>query len=126
MISIMEANETVKMITQENLDVRTITMGISLIDCIDSDLEKVKKKANYGSDVRQVLTWVENGDVSCGVVYATDAFTTDKVEIVCYAPEGSCKRVIYPVGIVEASKNKDAAKKFVESDESIKELLSLI
>ncbi len=77
-------------------------------------LEEVKKKANYGSDVRQVLTWVENGDVSCGVVYATDAFTTDKAEIVSYAPEGSCKRVIYPVGIVEASKNKDAAKKFVE------------
>ena len=41
MISIMEANETVKMITQENLDVRTITMGISLIDCIDSDLDRL-------------------------------------------------------------------------------------
>lgn len=31
------------MIEKENLDVRTITMGISLLDCIDSDLEKVKK-----------------------------------------------------------------------------------
>ena len=44
MISIMEANETVKMITQENLDVRTITMGISLIDCIDSDLDRLNEK----------------------------------------------------------------------------------
>ena len=34
MINIFEVNETNKMIEQENLDVRTITMGISLLDCI--------------------------------------------------------------------------------------------
>ena len=39
-----EVNETNKMIEQENLDVRTITLGISLLDCIDSDLEKVNRK----------------------------------------------------------------------------------
>lgn len=44
MININEVLETNKMIEQENLDVRTITLGISLLDCIDSDLEKVKKK----------------------------------------------------------------------------------
>ena len=38
MINIFEVNETNKMIEHENLDVRTITMGISLLDCIDSDL----------------------------------------------------------------------------------------
>ena len=36
MINIFEVNETNKMIEQENLDVRTITMGISLLDCIDT------------------------------------------------------------------------------------------
>lgn len=41
MINIFEVNETNKMIEQENLDVRTITMGISLLDCIDSNLEKL-------------------------------------------------------------------------------------
>lgn len=41
MINIFEVNETNKMIEQENLDVRTITMGISLLDCIDSDLDKL-------------------------------------------------------------------------------------
>lgn len=39
MISITEAIETNKMINEENLDVRTITLGISLLDCIDSDLK---------------------------------------------------------------------------------------
>lgn len=43
MININEVLETNKMIEQENLDVRTITLGISLLDCIDSDLETLKK-----------------------------------------------------------------------------------
>jgi len=42
MINFYEVNETNKMIEKENLDVRTITMGISLLDCIDSNLEKLK------------------------------------------------------------------------------------
>ena len=41
MISVYEVNETNKMIEQENLDVRTITLGISLMDCIDSDLDRL-------------------------------------------------------------------------------------
>ncbi len=44
MINIYEVNETNKMIEKENLDVRTITLGISLLDCIDADLESCKKK----------------------------------------------------------------------------------
>lgn len=36
--------ETIKMIEEEKLDIRTITMGISLLDCIDSDGEKARKK----------------------------------------------------------------------------------
>ena len=41
MININEVIETNKMIDKENLDVRTITLGISLLDCIDSDLNKL-------------------------------------------------------------------------------------
>ena len=43
MINIFEVNETNKMIEHENLDVRTITLGISLLDCIDSNLDKVNE-----------------------------------------------------------------------------------
>ncbi len=41
MINLREVVETNEMIEKENLDVRTITMGISLLDCIDSDVERV-------------------------------------------------------------------------------------
>ncbi|MCI6811608.1 MAG: PFL family protein [Lachnospiraceae bacterium] len=44
MLNIFEVAETNKMIEEENLDVRTITLGISLLDCIDSDLERLRKK----------------------------------------------------------------------------------
>jgi hypothetical protein len=44
MINIGEVLETNAMIEKENLDVRTITLGISLLDCIDSDLNKVNEK----------------------------------------------------------------------------------
>ena len=43
MINILEAAETGRMITQENLDVRTITMGISLLDCISADLNTLRE-----------------------------------------------------------------------------------
>ena len=44
MISITEIQETNDMITRENLDVRTITLGISLMDCIDADLDRLCEK----------------------------------------------------------------------------------
>ena len=39
MINLFEVTETNKMIEQENLDVRTITIGISLLDCMDHDID---------------------------------------------------------------------------------------
>ncbi len=51
-----EIMETIKMIQEENLDVRTITMGISLIDCMDTDINKSCEKVynkiyNYAKDL---------------------------------------------------------------------------
>ncbi len=44
MITNKEILETIEMITNQNLDIRTITMGISLIDCMDTDIDKSCKK----------------------------------------------------------------------------------
>nr|WP_319487166.1 molybdate ABC transporter substrate-binding protein [uncultured Caproiciproducens sp.] len=84
-------------------------------------LDAVKKKAVYGSDVRQVLTWVESGDVDCGIVYATDAATSDKIQVAAEAPSGSHNPVVYPAAVLKSSKNADAAKAFLaflSSDEA--------
>lgn len=55
MINILEVVETNKMIEQEKLDVRTITLGISLLDCIDSDLIKVRSNI-----YKKITTVAEN------------------------------------------------------------------
>lgn len=65
MINRWEVNETNKMIEQENLDVRTITIGISLLDCIDSDLKKLNeniynKITTVAKDLVSVGTTIEN------------------------------------------------------------------
>ncbi len=61
MINILEVNETNKMIEQENLDVRTITMGISLLDCIDSDIDKTCENV-YNKITRLAGDLVKTGD----------------------------------------------------------------
>lgn len=75
--------------------------------------EAVFAKANLGTDVRQVLTWVEIGEVDAGLVYATDAAATDKVKVVCQAPEDSADKIIYPVAILRASAHAQAANAFI-------------
>lgn len=77
-------------------------------------LDAVKEKSVYGSDVRQVLAWVESGEADCGVVYSTDAKISDKIKIVATAPENSHKTVIYPAAVIKDSKNIDEAKKFLD------------
>ena len=75
--------------------------------------DAVKAKSVYGSDVRQVLTWVETGEADAGLVYATDAAATDGVKVVAKAPDGSHKPVIYPAAVLKDSKQLDLAKDFL-------------
>ncbi len=74
--------------------------------------EAVRDKANFASDVRTVLSWVEEDACDAGIVYATDAAASGKVRVVASAPNGSCPPVVYPVGIIRASEKKSAAKAF--------------
>lgn len=61
MINIFEVNETNQMIERENLDVRTITMGISLLECCDSDLDALNEKI-YRRITTQARNLVATGE----------------------------------------------------------------
>ena len=61
MINIYEVEETNKMVEQENLDVRTITMGISLLDCVDADLSRCMEKI-YNKITTAARDLVKTGD----------------------------------------------------------------
>jgi uncharacterized protein (UPF0210 family) len=60
MINMYEVNETNEMIEHENLDVRTITLGISLMDCIDSDLDTLNENI-YNKMTRLAKDLVKTG-----------------------------------------------------------------
>lgn len=78
-------------------------------------LDKVKTKAVYGKDVKEVLTWVETGNVDAGVVYGTDAKASTKVKVAAVAANDLYKTpVVYPVAVIKASKNIDATKEFLK------------
>jgi molybdate transport system substrate-binding protein len=75
--------------------------------------DKIKSKVVLGKDVRQVLTYVETGNVDAGLVYATDARISTKVRVVAVAPESSHHPIVYPVAVVAGSRNQQAARDFI-------------
>lgn len=74
---------------------------------------KVQPKEVLGADVRQVLTYVEGGNVDAGIVYSTDALTSSKVKVVASAPDAINANVVYPVAVIKASKNPEVAKHYL-------------
>ena len=85
--------------------------------------KNVESKVVYAKDVRQVLSYVETGNVSAGIVYKTDALVSDKVNIVATADPATHTPIIYPVGIIKDSEHYEAAKDFysyLQSEDALK------
>lgn len=75
--------------------------------------DAVNSKAILAKDVRQVLTYVETGNVDAGIVYATDAQSSSKVKVVATAPPNSHSPIVYPAAVIKDSKNPAAARAFL-------------
>jgi molybdate transport system substrate-binding protein len=73
---------------------------------------QLEGKIVFAKDVLQVLTYVESGNVDAGIVYKTDAFSSKKIEIVETAEPKSHSPIIYPLGVVKKSKQKEEAINF--------------
>ena len=70
---------------------------------------KVEPKLAQADNIRNALTLVSRGEAKFGIVYATDAKADPKVKVVGTFPEATHSPIIYPVALVETSKNPDAA-----------------
>lgn len=75
--------------------------------------DKIKDKAVLAKDVRTVLTYVETGNVEAGIVYKTDAVSSDKVKLIATAPEGSHQPIVYPVAVLSGTKQPKTAEDFL-------------
>ncbi|MGG4266266.1 molybdate ABC transporter substrate-binding protein [Peribacillus simplex] len=76
--------------------------------------KEIEEKLVYAKDVRQVLTYVETGNVDAGLVYKTDAMSSAKVDIVATAKEDLHDPIIYPVGVIKESSHPKEAQLFYE------------
>lgn len=76
--------------------------------------KSLENKLVFTKDVRQVLSYVETGNVDAGIVYATDAKLSDKIKEVAIATENTHSPIIYPVAILKDSKNLEAAQSFID------------
>jgi molybdate transport system substrate-binding protein len=81
-------------------------------------LEQVKSKFVLGNNVKSVLTIVETGDVDAGIVYITDARSSNKVVTVATADEKLHSPIRYPIAVLKSSKSLDGSKQYVEFLES--------
>lgn len=101
--------ETIKMIEEEKLDIRTITMGISLLDCIDSDGDKAREKIynkiiTSAKDLVKVAKEIEN---EFGIPIVN-------------------KRVsVTPISIIAGATNEDNYLKFAETLDKAAEDLNI-
>ncbi len=75
--------------------------------------DQVQSKLILCTDVRQVLTYVDGGNVDAGIVYATDAAISTSVKVVADAPAEINSKIIYPLAVIKASKNTQAAKDYI-------------
>jgi molybdate transport system substrate-binding protein len=75
--------------------------------------DKVQAKLILGSDVRQVLAYVESGNVDAGLVYSTDAAITTSVKMVADAPNEVNSKIVYPVAVTKSSQKVDPAKAYI-------------
>lgn len=109
MINIWEVKETNKMIEQENLDVRTITLGISLLDCIDSDLQKLNQNI-YDKITRVAANLVEAGEEIERNYCIPIVNKRISVTPIALVGQAACKA---PKDFVEVAKTLDRAAKTV-------------
>lgn len=97
MINISEATETIRMITHENLDVRTITLGISLLDCVDLDVDRLCERI-YRKITRTAKNLVRTGqeiEKEYGIPIVNKRISVTPIALVgagaCHAPEDYVK-----------------------------------
>jgi molybdate transport system substrate-binding protein len=76
--------------------------------------DQVQSKIVYAKDVKQVLEYVDTGNVDCGLVYKTDALAMKTGTTVMDLPEDSHDPIVYPAALIKASAQSEAAVKFYD------------
>ena len=76
--------------------------------------EVIQDKISFGSNVKEVTSWLTEGAVDCGIIYSTDAKAAGLRIVDTADPDMLDKKVIYPAALIENSPNREAGEKFLE------------
>jgi len=74
----------------------------------------LQDKLIFAKDVRQVLSYVETGNVTAGIVYQTDAKSTDNVRVVERFEDSLHSPIVYPVGVLKTANHQEEAIQFYD------------
>jgi molybdate transport system substrate-binding protein len=77
-------------------------------------LDELRPKLVYGNSVRNVLATIESGNADAGVVYTTDARISGQVTQVATAPSNLHSPIVYPLAVIAASRNQEAARTYAQ------------
>lgn len=107
MINYFEVNETNEMVEHDNLDVRTITMGISLLDCVTDNLETLKSNIfnKITGLAKDLVSTGENIEKKYGIPIVNKRISITPISLVCGS---ACKTID---DYVEVAKTLDKAAK---------------
>lgn len=73
----------------------------------------LENKVIFAKNVRQVLAYVDSGNVDAGIVYLSDTVVLKNSTIAAFAPKGSHTPIVYPMAAIRGTKELSAARKFM-------------
>lgn len=76
--------------------------------------DQLKPNIVYGKDVSQVLTYVEKGEVTAGIVFSSDSVRAKESYLAEIFPEETHTPIVYPAAVVSSTKNKEASLDFMK------------
>lgn len=74
--------------------------------------DSIRPRLVLAKDVRQVLTYVETGNVDAGLVYRSDAMIGREIKVIASAPTDSHAPIVYPLAVIKNTRHLQEAKAF--------------
>jgi len=88
--------------------------GRQALELLGIPYGELEPKLILGSNVMQVLRYVESGNVDAGILFISDTASSKLVEVIATAPDEINSKIIYPAAITASSKNVKTSQEYID------------
>jgi molybdate transport system substrate-binding protein len=88
--------------------------GLQTLEAMEISFSEIETKLILANNVRQVLNYVENRSVDAGIVYATDALSSESVKVIAVAPDSVNENIVFPAAVITTSSNVMEASNYLD------------